>query len=133
MELWGIIEDGFMPVDEKSMTPKERIECQLNSAALDKIHQSLKRKVYDQVSSIESAKFLWENLSVKFDVTPSMCRTMEVPPIVALVFIDPFDYTALRSTSVVSIDNVRAGTSFPLLIFKGMNIVTAPFPYNYIE
>jgi hypothetical protein len=49
------------------MTPKERIDCQLNSTALDKIRQSLKPKVYDQVSSIESAKELWEKLSVKFD------------------------------------------------------------------
>jgi hypothetical protein len=29
-----------MPVDEKSMTPKERIECQLKSTALDKIQQT---------------------------------------------------------------------------------------------
>jgi hypothetical protein len=54
------------------MTAKERIECQLNSTALDKIRQSLKREVYDQVSSIESAKELWEKLSVKFDGTSEM-------------------------------------------------------------
>jgi hypothetical protein len=58
VELWGIVENGFTPVDEKHMTCKERIDCQLNSTGLDKIHQSLKREVYDQVSSIESAKEL---------------------------------------------------------------------------
>jgi hypothetical protein len=40
LELWGIVENGLMPVDEKSMTPKERIESQLNSTALDKIRQN---------------------------------------------------------------------------------------------
>jgi hypothetical protein len=63
-----------------------------------------------------------------------MCRTAEVTPIVTIVFIDMFDYIALRSASVVFIDNVRAGTSFPLSIFKDMNtIVAAPLPYNYVE
>jgi hypothetical protein len=75
VELWGIAENGFTPVDEKRMTPKERIDCQLNSTALDKICQSLKREVYDQVSSIESAKELWEKLSVKFDGTSAMQKT----------------------------------------------------------
>jgi hypothetical protein len=75
VELWGVVENGFTPVDEKHMTPKERIDCQLNSTALDKIRQSLKRKVYDQVSSIESAKELWEKLSVKFDGTSAMQKT----------------------------------------------------------
>jgi hypothetical protein len=36
VELWGIVENGFMAVDEKCMTPKEQIECQLKSTALDK-------------------------------------------------------------------------------------------------
>jgi hypothetical protein len=35
----------------------------------------LKREVYDQVSSIESAKELWEKLSVKFDGTSTMQKT----------------------------------------------------------
>jgi hypothetical protein len=53
---------------------------------------------------------------------------------VTLVFIDLFDYIPLRSASVVFIDNIRAGTSFPLLIFKDMNtVVAAPLPYNYVE
>jgi hypothetical protein len=64
---------------------------------------------------------------------PDMCRTSEVPPFVALVFIDMFDYTTMRSASVVSIDNVHAGSSFLFLVFKGMNTVAAPLPYNYIE
>jgi hypothetical protein len=75
VELWGIVEHGFTPVDEKCMTPKEQIECQLNSTTLDKIHQSLKHEVYDQVSSIESTKELWEKLSVKFDGTLAMQKT----------------------------------------------------------
>jgi hypothetical protein len=75
VELWGVVENGFTPVDEKHMTPKERIDCQLNSTALDKIRQSLKREVYDQVSSIESAKELWEKLSIKFDGTSAMQKT----------------------------------------------------------
>jgi hypothetical protein len=58
---------------------------------------------------------------------------MELPPIMALVFVDPFDYTTLRSVSVVFIDNVRAGT-FPVLsVFKGVNTTTASLPCNYIE
>jgi hypothetical protein len=52
---------------------------------------------------------------------------------VVLVFIDLFDYMTLRSALVGFIDNVCAGTYFPLSIFKGMNIVAAPLPYNYIE
>jgi hypothetical protein len=58
VELWGIVENGYTSVDEKCMTAKDRIECQLNSTALYKIHQILKRELYDQVSSIESAKEL---------------------------------------------------------------------------
>jgi hypothetical protein len=53
--------------------------------------------------------------------------------LVALVFIDLFDYTFLRLASVFFIDNVCAGTYFPLLVFKGMNTTTAPLSYNYIE
>jgi hypothetical protein len=64
---------------------------------------------------------------------PDVCRTTEVPPFVALVFIDLLDYTTLRSALVVSVDNVHAGTSFLLLVFKGMNTVAARLPYNYIE
>jgi hypothetical protein len=56
-----------------------------------------------------------------------------VLPFVALVFIDPFDYMTLRSASVVSIDNVCAGSSFALSVFKGMNTIANPLPYNYIE
>jgi hypothetical protein len=58
---------------------------------------------------------------------------MEVLPFVALVFIDLFCYMTLRSASVVSIDNVRAGMCFPLSVFKGMNTVDAPFPYSNLE
>jgi hypothetical protein len=65
--------------------------------------------------------------------TPDVCRTAEVLPFGALVFIDLFDYTTLRSTSVVSIKNARAGTSFPLSVFKGMNTIATLLPYNYIE
>jgi hypothetical protein len=56
-----------------------------------------------------------------------------VLPFVALVFIDLFDYTTLRSASAVSIVNVHAGTSFLLLVFKGMNTIATPFPYICIE
>jgi hypothetical protein len=75
VELWGIVENGYTPIEEKHMTPKERIDCQLNSTTLEKIRQSLKREVYDQVSRIESAKELWEKLSVKFDGTSAMQKT----------------------------------------------------------
>jgi hypothetical protein len=51
-----------------------------------------------------------------------------VPPFVALVFIDMFDYTTLRSASVVFIDNIRAGMSFPLSVFKGMNTTATLLP-----
>jgi hypothetical protein len=52
---------------------------------------------------------------------------------VALVFIDLFDYMTLRSALVGFIDNVCAGTYFPLSVFKGMNTIATPLPYNYIE
>jgi hypothetical protein len=51
----------------------------------------------------------------------------------ALAFIDLFDYMTLRSASVVSIDNVHAGTSFSLSVFSGMNTATTLLPYNYVE
>jgi hypothetical protein len=75
VELWGIVKNVYTHVNEKYMTAKERIECQLNSTALDKIHQSSKREVYDQVSSIDSAKELWEKLLLKFDGTSAMQKT----------------------------------------------------------
>jgi hypothetical protein len=75
VELWGIVKNGFTPVDEKHMMPNERIDCQFHSTALDKIHQNLKRELYDQVSSIKSAEELWEKLSVKFDGTSAMQKT----------------------------------------------------------
>jgi hypothetical protein len=71
--------------------------------------------------------------SLKDVYTPDMCRTAEVLPFVALVFIDLFDYTILRSASVVFLDNVRAGTSFPLSVFKVMNTIATPLPYICIE
>jgi hypothetical protein len=75
VELWGIVENGFMAMDENCKTPKEKIECQLNSTALEKICKSLKHETYDQVSSIEFAKDLWEKLSVMFDGTSAMQKT----------------------------------------------------------
>jgi hypothetical protein len=52
---------------------------------------------------------------------------------VALVFIDLFDYTTLRSAPIVFIDIVHAETTFPLSVFKGMNITAALLPYICIE
>jgi hypothetical protein len=74
VELWGVVENGYEPVDERSMSPVEKINCQLNSTALQKIHQSLMRDTYDQVSNIESAKELWEKLSVLFEGTTAIQR-----------------------------------------------------------
>jgi hypothetical protein len=54
-ELWGVVENGYEPVDERNMSLVENINCQLNSTTLDKILQSLKRDTYDQVVNIESA------------------------------------------------------------------------------
>jgi hypothetical protein len=51
----------------------------------------------------------------------------------ALVFVEPFDYKTLRSASVVFTNNVHAGTTFPLPVFKGMNNVAALLPYICIE
>jgi hypothetical protein len=65
--------------------------------------------------------------------TSDVCRSADVLPFVALVFIDLFDYMTLRSASVVSIKNVRAVTSFLLSIFKGMNTSIAPLPYIYVK
>ena len=61
-------------VDEKNMSPIEKINCQLNSTALDKIHQTLKWDIYDQVVNIESAKKLWDMLSVLFEGTTAIQR-----------------------------------------------------------
>jgi hypothetical protein len=65
--------------------------------------------------------------------TLDVCRTTAVPPVVVLVFIDLFDYTTLRSASLVFIDNICAGT-FPIFsVFKGMNSIATLLPYNYVE
>jgi hypothetical protein len=56
-----------------------------------------------------------------------------VLPFVAPVFVEPFDYTTLRSASAIFTDNVHAGTTFPLPVFKGMNNVAALLPYICIE
>jgi hypothetical protein len=56
------------------MSPVEKINCQLNSTALQKIHQSLMRDTYDQVSNIESTKELWGKLSVLFEGTTAIQR-----------------------------------------------------------
>jgi hypothetical protein len=58
---------------------------------------------------------------------------MEVLPFVAPVFVEPFDYTTLRSALAIFTDNVHAGTTFPLPVFKGMNNVAASLPYICIE
>jgi hypothetical protein len=55
-----------------------------------------------------------------------------VPPLVVLVFIDLFDYMTLRSASVVFFNNVRMGMFLALSVFKGMNTIAAPLPYNYV-
>jgi hypothetical protein len=64
--------------------------------------------------------------------TPYVCRTTEVLPFVALVFIDLFIYMTLRSASLVFTKNVRMGTFIPLPVFKGMNTITPLLPYHYI-
>jgi hypothetical protein len=61
--------------------------------------------------------------------TPDVCRAAEVLPFAAPVFIDLFDYTTLRSVSVVFTGNVHAGTLFPLPVFMGMNIVAPLLHY----
>jgi hypothetical protein len=75
VELWDIVENSYTLSGEKYLTPVEKVECQLNSTALDKIRQSLKRGVYDQVASIESAKELWEKLSIMFEGTSAMQKS----------------------------------------------------------
>jgi hypothetical protein len=57
-----------------------------------------------------------------------MCRAAEVLPFVASVFVELFDYTTLRSASIVFTGIVRVGT-FPLSFFKGMNTIATPLPY----
>jgi hypothetical protein len=80
VELWGVVENGYEPVDERNMSPVEKINCQLNSTALDKIRQSLKRDTYDQVVNIESAKELWEKLTILFEGTTAIQRQSMTPP-----------------------------------------------------
>jgi hypothetical protein len=65
--------------------------------------------------------------------TPDVRRTTKVPPIVALVFVDVFDYMTLTSALLVFNNNVRAGTLPAFSVFKSMNTITALFPYNYVE
>ena len=72
VELWGVVENGYEPVDEKNMSPVEKINFQLNSTALDKIRQTFKRDIYDQVVNIESAKQIWDKLSVLFEGTTTI-------------------------------------------------------------
>jgi hypothetical protein len=52
--------------------------------------------------------------------TLDVCRAAEVLPFVVPVFVELIDYMTLKSALVVFADNVHAGTSFPLLVFKGM-------------
>jgi hypothetical protein len=40
--------------------------------------------------------------------TPDMCNTSEALPVVALGFIEPFNYMTLRSASIVFIYNIHA-------------------------
>jgi hypothetical protein len=56
------------------MSPVEKINSQLNSTALDKIRQNLKRDTYDQVDNIESAKELWDKLTILFEGTTTIQR-----------------------------------------------------------
>jgi hypothetical protein len=74
VELWRVVEDGYEPVNERNMSPVEKINCQLNSTALDKIRQSLKRDTYDQVVNIEFAKELWDKLTILFEGTTTIQR-----------------------------------------------------------
>jgi hypothetical protein len=64
--------------------------------------------------------------------TPDVCNTSEALPLVALGFIESFDYTTLRLASVVSIDNVVQNV-FSLSVFKGMNTIATPLLYNYVK
>jgi hypothetical protein len=50
-----------------------------------------------------------------------------------LVLFDKYDYTTLRSASVVFIDNVRAGTFLAHSVFKGMNTIIVPLLFNYVD
>ena len=75
VELWGIVEHGFVAVDERNMSPQDKIDCQLNSTAIDKIRSCLRREVYDQVINIESAKDLWAKLALLHEGTTSIQKS----------------------------------------------------------
>jgi hypothetical protein len=79
-----------------------------------------------------SSSAAWLYRSPEDVYTPNMCRTTEVLPFVAPIFVELFDYTTLRSASVVFIDNVHAGMTFLLSVFNGMNTVATLLPYIYI-
>jgi hypothetical protein len=65
-----------------------------------------------------SSSVAWLDRSLEDIYTPDMCRTAEVLPFVAIVFIGLFDYSTLRSALVVFIDNVHERTSSSLLSSK---------------
>jgi hypothetical protein len=69
-----VVENGYEPVHERNMSPVDKINYQLNSTALDKICQNLKRDTYDKVVNIEFVKELWEKLSVLFEGTTAYQR-----------------------------------------------------------
>jgi hypothetical protein len=63
-----------------------------------------------------------------------VCNTAEALPLMALGFIELFDYTTLMLASVVFIDNVLAGrvSAFGLQRYGHTHIADS-LPYNYIE
>jgi hypothetical protein len=83
VKLWGVVENGFHVIDERNMSPQEKVNCQLNSPATDKIHQSLKHEIYDQVVDMESTKELWDKLTTMFEGTMRIdkghrCKMFEI-------------------------------------------------------
>jgi hypothetical protein len=53
-----VVENGSEAIDERCMSPQDKINCELNSST-DKICQCLKQEIYDRAANIEPVKEVW--------------------------------------------------------------------------
>jgi hypothetical protein len=72
-----VTKEGYIILDEKNLTPNDRINKQCNTAALDTIYRAIDDKVFEQIKDLEKANELWIRLEETYEGT-SMVKNVKL-------------------------------------------------------
>ena len=73
--IWPIVQDGFVVLDGTNPTHEELKKIHLNARATNSIFGSLSPDEYNRVSTLDSAKEVWDTLEEIHEGTPAVKET----------------------------------------------------------